>query len=39
MSSDAGPKIATSGKVTRATIMDGQDAVHHAGRKERGWGA
>jgi len=36
MSSDAGPKIGTSGKATRATIMDGPDAAHHDGSKERG---
>ena len=35
MSSDAGPKIGTSDKATIATIVDGPDAVHHAGRKER----
>jgi hypothetical protein len=27
-------KDGTSGAATRATVMDGQEAVHHAGRKE-----
>jgi hypothetical protein len=38
MSNVAGPRVGTSGTATRVTVMDGQDAVHYAGRKEGGRG-